>query len=102
MVKIVWSDAALRHLEEAVNYIQADSPKAALKMQRKLLKAPLKLRPNLRLGGMVPEFERDDVRELLVKPYRVVYRIDGNHVVILGIVHGSRNLKKWVRPDEMV
>jgi hypothetical protein len=44
------------------------------------------------LGGAVPEYEREDVRERLLGNYRLIYRVEGEDVVILLLRHGSRLL----------
>lgn len=43
-------------------------------------------------GRLVPEIARPNLRELLVGNYRIVYRVDGDDVSILGVRHGSRRL----------
>ena len=45
------------------------------------------------MGRMVPEAGyRDDVRELIVQGYRIVYWIQTEDLIILTVVHGSRHL----------
>ena len=43
-------------------------------------------------GQTVPEFGDESIRELLVKPYRLVYKITDEHVFIVAFIHGSRRL----------
>lgn len=50
------------------------------------------------LGRRVPEMERDDVRERLVRSYRVVYWVHDEHVEILTVFEGHRRLDLAV-PD---
>jgi len=40
----------------------------------------------------MPEFERDELRELIVRPYRLIYSISDSQVVILHVIHGARLL----------
>jgi len=40
----------------------------------------------------VPEAQRTDVRELFFQSYRIMYLLRPNHLYILAIVHGSRDL----------
>ncbi|MCW5799138.1 MAG: type II toxin-antitoxin system RelE/ParE family toxin [Nitrospira sp.] len=49
------------------------------------------------LGRMVPEFNRPDLRELIFRGYRVVYLLTDDTVVILRVVHSSRDLLALVR-----
>ena len=46
-----------------------------------------------RSGRKVPEFDDDNVRELIVYSYRVIYRIQENGVVIAAVIHGKRNVQ---------
>ncbi len=43
-------------------------------------------------GAMVPEYEADDIREVIEKPYRLIYRVRSNQVDILAVVHGAQLL----------
>lgn len=44
-------------------------------------------------GRRVPEFERSDLREVLLRPYRIVYRLAGREEIhIITVHHGSRLL----------
>jgi plasmid stabilization system protein ParE len=43
-------------------------------------------------GRRVPEFGRDDVREVIKRGYRVIYRVSDTQVEILGVVEGHRRL----------
>jgi len=45
-----------------------------------------------RIGRLVPEADRDDVRELILQGYRIIYRVLPECVEILAVIHGSRNL----------
>jgi hypothetical protein len=49
-------------------------------------------------GHTVPELDNPDIRELFVREYRLIYSIEGSLVVLLGLVHGKRDLKRlWKR-----
>jgi len=44
-------------------------------------------------GRVVPEIERDDIRELIYKNYRIVYQsMNKDHIRILTVFHSSKNL----------
>jgi plasmid stabilization system protein ParE len=45
-------------------------------------------------GRVVPELADPNVRELFVKEYRLVYSIEKSRIIILGLIHGKRELKK--------
>jgi plasmid stabilization system protein ParE len=50
-----------------------------------------------RLGRVVPEFEQENVRELIVYRYRVIYEIEGEAINIASVVHGARLLRKALK-----
>jgi plasmid stabilization system protein ParE len=42
-------------------------------------------------GRRVPEFERSDLREVILRPYRIVYRLVGREQVdVIAVHHGAR------------
>jgi plasmid stabilization system protein ParE len=45
-----------------------------------------------RSGRIVPELGRDDIREVIVQSYRVIYRLRGDEVEILTVHHSARRL----------
>ncbi|WP_340103807.1 type II toxin-antitoxin system RelE/ParE family toxin [Rhodohalobacter sp. 8-1] len=48
-----------------------------------------------RKGPRVPEYERDDIREVFHHPYRIIYLMKDERIEILSVIHGVRLL-----PDE--
>lgn len=44
-------------------------------------------------GRVVPEYEREALRETIVWPYRIVYLAEPDLIRIVTIVHGARLLK---------
>lgn len=46
---------------------------------------------------MVPEIGDASLRELFVYDYRLLYRVDEEHVVIRAFLHGARDFAKWRR-----
>jgi toxin ParE1/3/4 len=45
-----------------------------------------------RSGRMVPEYEALDIREVIERPYRIIYRIKTDQIDILAVVHGAQLL----------
>ena len=44
-------------------------------------------------GRIVPEFNIENLREIIFAPFRIVYRIDGNKIKIIRIWRSERLLK---------
>jgi plasmid stabilization system protein ParE len=45
-----------------------------------------------RSGRMVPEYEAPDIREVIERPYRIIYRIKTDQIDILAVVHSAQLL----------
>jgi toxin ParE1/3/4 len=41
-------------------------------------------------GRMVPEYQTPDIRELIEKPLRIIYRIEQDQIDVLAVIHGAR------------
>lgn len=93
MVKIVWTDDAIQDLEEIFNYISKDSPISAKRLIERLLQKVEMLQDFPKLGRMVPEFEKESIRELIEGSYRIIYHLKTEiEIQITRIHHSARNL----------
>lgn len=96
-MRLLWSEVAWADLNNIHAYIARDVPYYAEIFVDRLVDATSKLQYHPYIGRMVPELGyREDVRELIVHGYRIVYLVNVDTVQILTIVHGSRNLE-WQR-----
>lgn len=92
-MKLVWSDPAVADLEAIHHHIGQDSEFYAAGLIAKILEAVERLEDFPHLGRHVPEAPEDpDVRELLVQSYRVFYRVEAERLLVLAVIHGSRDL----------
>jgi toxin ParE1/3/4 len=89
-VRVVWSPLADRQVDDAVEYIAHDDAIAALTWLEHRLERVKALSRFPDGGRMVPETQREDIREILVSPYRVMYRRGDERVEIVTIRHESR------------
>src|ERR1051325_4274220 len=92
MGTISWTPKARDDLEAAVRYIALDSPRMAQSFAGRIETSVDRLLIFPRSGRVVPEFERQEIRELIVQSYRIVYRLQGEDVEILTVHHGARLL----------
>jgi plasmid stabilization system protein ParE len=91
-VKVIWSPLADEQVDEVVAYIAADDQAAALAWLEQVLERVRSLARFPDSGRIVPELQRDDMRELLLGSYRVIYRRKADVVEIAAIRHGARQL----------
>ena len=91
-MKVVWSPLALERVEEIADYIAADNVDAARVFLIDIFAAVGRLRSFPQSGRVVPEVNRSDIREIIFKKYRVVYRVARQQVSILTVRHGKQRL----------
>ena len=70
------SPSAQSDIEDIVRYISSDDPERAIIFGNFLIKHTERLGQFPELGRVVPELNDDLIREIIVRAYRVVYRID--------------------------
>jgi len=90
--EVVWTDPAWDDLEAAAEYIARDSEFYAATFVQEVREAAASLADFAERGQTVPEFADESIRELLVKPHRLVYKLTDEHVFIVAFIHGSRRL----------
>jgi toxin ParE1/3/4 len=75
--------------------IETDSPWQAERIVNLLFSTPKKLTWSPRKGKIVPEFGEENLREVSVYSWRLIYRIvDDKTLEVAAIVHGRRILKR--------
>ncbi|HBD94209.1 MAG: hypothetical protein A2015_10090, partial [Spirochaetes bacterium GWF1_31_7] len=83
MVKLIWSEKAIISLELIAEYISKDSLFYAKETIRKIRSLTRKLKDFPYLGSIVPEYDRPDIKQLIYKSYRIIYKIDDGVITIL-------------------
>lgn len=91
-MRVIWSAEAARCLREIVAYIAQDSPTAARKVAARLLLRSRQLREPPLLGRRMHEYPDDDLRELLERPYRLIYRVTPDGIEIVTLKHYRQRL----------
>jgi toxin ParE1/3/4 len=89
---IVWSPQAVGDLEAIRAYISEDSARYAELVVGRIVRSVERLAAFPQSGRVVPELNRPDVREVIVRPYRVVYRYREGKVEIVTVFRASRLL----------
>ena len=92
-MKIRWSHEALERLIEIEEYISKDSRDRAIKFVDQLIEHADLLSDKPRMGRTVPELANPDIRELVFKRYRIVYRLKANCIEILTVFEGHRRIR---------
>jgi toxin ParE1/3/4 len=83
---------ALKDLDRACEYIARDSTKFAYLFARRVVAIAEGLPQHPLLGGVVPEYGCEDLRERLFQNHRIVYRVAEGRVEIVAIIHAARQM----------
>lgn len=83
---IRWSLAARQDLREIRAYIARDSRVYAKRLVDRIQKATEGIRLFPEAGSHVAEWGREDVREIFVGSYRIIYRIRAD-IEIIAVIH---------------
>jgi plasmid stabilization system protein ParE len=93
---IIWAHAAENDLNEIIEYIATDSPAHALKILQKIKQQASRLYTIPERGRIVPELQDHGIflyRELIVPPWRIMYRISEMNVYILSVLDSRQNVE---------
>lgn len=95
MVRINWTKQAVSDLKSIAEYISGDSVHYA-KLQIIRIKTKTKIiKSHNKIGRIVPEFEKSEIRELIEGNYRIIYKIvSSTQIDILTIHHSARDLSR--------
>jgi len=90
--QVAFSPSARRDLGDIVRYISLDSPERAMLFGQFLISSIKRLSDFPEMGRILPEFDDPSIREIVVRSYRIIYRVDhGEHRVdVARFWHGAR------------
>ncbi|MDD2366388.1 MAG: type II toxin-antitoxin system RelE/ParE family toxin [Desulfuromonadaceae bacterium] len=94
--RVTWTRTAETDLETIVDFIADDSVDAALAVLIKIRDRAATLYSFPGKGRVVPELHQHGIvqyRELILSPWRIVYRIDGATVYVIAVFDSRRNLE---------
>lgn len=91
-MKVFWTETAVNHLTAIYAYISQNSPQYAQSVVERLTRRSKQIGKFPQSGRIVPEFEAEQIREVIESPYRIIYYIQSDQIDILAVVHGSQKL----------
>ena len=94
--RVVWTRTAEADLEGIVDFIADDSIDAALAVFVRIRDRAATLYNFPNKGRVVPELHQHGIvqyRELILSPWRIVYRVDGAIVYVTAVFDSRRNLE---------
>ena len=93
---VKWTATAEHDLDSIVVFIAEDSIDEAMRILEKVRKKAAGLKTLPERGRVVPELKEQGIilyREIILVPWRIIYRISGGTVYVLAVLDARRNLE---------
>jgi toxin ParE1/3/4 len=90
--QVFWTDVAENDLKDIIGYISIRNPYNAQKILKKIKSNA----PNPEKGCIVPELQEQGIsqhRELIISPWRLIYRIAEKEVYVLSLLDSRQNVE---------
>ena len=94
--KIEWAKVAENDLKGIIEYIADDSTANALKILKRIQQKASSLHTLPDRGRVVPELQDQGIliyRELIISPWRIIYRISEKKVYVLSVLDARQNIE---------
>lgn len=94
--EVIWADVAENDLKEIIEYISLDSHHNALITLKNIKQGASNLYTLPARGRIVPELQAQGIsqyRELIIPPWRLVYRISERQIYVLAVLDARRNVE---------
>lgn len=92
--RLIWSPLSRDDLHDIVRFISIDSQQRAQVFAFRLMAQADMLQDQPEIGRMVPEHHLPNIREIIFRPYRVVYRVNHTQqlIEIARVWHAARGM----------
>ena len=91
-MKVHWTDTAEEHLAAIHAYIAQDSTEYATRMVDRLTRRSQQMADFPLSGRRVPEYDMNQIREVIEGAYRIIYHIKPDQIDVLAVVHAAMNV----------
>ena len=94
--KVHWADVAELDLIEIIEYIAEDSPTAAKSVFKNITERAERLCHTPEKCRVVPELLDQGIttyREMIVAPWRIIFKIEKKNIFVLSVIDGRRNVE---------
>ena len=94
--KVIWTNVAESDLKDIIKYISIDSPQNALRILKNIKQKTSELYTLPERNRIVPELQDQGIlqyREMIIPPWRLIYRIAERKVYVLSLIDSRRNVE---------
>lgn len=100
-MKVHWTANAESHLDAIHAHIARDSAVYALRMVDRITRKSQQI-ADFPLGGrIVPEYGVEQIREVFVVSFRIIYHIKPDQIDVLAVIHGAMNVLSEDDTDQL-
>ncbi|KAB2711251.1 type II toxin-antitoxin system RelE/ParE family toxin [Brucella intermedia] len=96
-MKVHFTDEATDDLQRIGDYIARDNPLRALSFIDEMERECLALAASPKAFPMVPRYEKQGIRRKVHGNYLIFYRLDGEQVIVVHILHGAMDYAAVIR-----
>jgi toxin ParE1/3/4 len=96
MHQVIWTNVAEDDLKAIIEYISVNNPHNALKVLEKIKDKTSSLYTLAERGRIVPELQDQGIlqyRELIIPPWRLIYRIAELDIYVLSVIDSRQNVE---------
>ncbi len=93
-MKVFWTETAINHLSAIYSYIYQNSPQYAQSLVERITSRSEQISQFPLSGRIVSEFKTKQIREVIERPYRIIYYIKPEQIDIIAVVHGREHIKQ--------
>ena len=97
-MRLRWTEQARNDLLQIGRYIAQDKPGAGRAWVQRLRERARDAADMPLMGRKVPELDREDIREVILGGYRLVYRVRTDAMEVLAVFDGRRLLSSADAP----
>ncbi len=92
--QVIWSQTAVDDLRQIVEFIAQDDASAAARLADRILRHIERTAELPFSNRAVPEKAEESIREIILRPYRIVYLVDDRRdaIHVLRIWHAARGV----------
>lgn len=88
-MKVNWTETAEEHLDTIYAHIAHDSTTYALRTVDRITRKSQQIGAFQLSGRRVPEYDIDQIREVFLGPYRIIYYIKPDQIDVIAVIHGA-------------
>ncbi len=88
---VFWTESAENQLRGIYQYIAQNSERYAIRTVERIIHRSEHIAGLPLSGRRVPEYELDQLREVIEPPYRIIYHVRSDRIDIVAVIHGARD-----------